>query len=153
VRTPVEPVYVPRRPQTVSVPQEEEPETAVSTAQNENSSIAVAAPTEVSSAEQPESVENIIVEKDKSAEKVVAPTKVADASIAPVSTPAKRLDCKHFFPSVGIASDRGPSEPRRLASRPPSGQLTSASPGRKAGAHCSLLRDTDKQCSIFRPHR
>ena len=101
VRTPVEPVYVARRPQTVSVA-EQEPETSVSVAHNENSSIAVGAPTEVSSSEEPDLVEKIVVKKDKTAENEARPAKVADASIEPVSTTAKRLDCKQFFPSVGM---------------------------------------------------
>jgi hypothetical protein len=101
VRTPVEPVYVTRRAQTVSVP-DQEPEVPASVAHNENSSIAVGAPTEVSSNEEPGSVENIIVKKNSTAEKKVEPAKLADASIEPVSTTAKRLDCKQFFPSVGM---------------------------------------------------
>ena len=101
VRTPVEPVYLARRPQTVSVP-EQDPEAPASVTHNENSSIAVGAPTEVSSNEEPDSVENIIVKKGKTAEKVSRSTKVAEASIEPVATTAKPLDCKQFFPSVGM---------------------------------------------------
>ena len=101
VRTPVEPVYVPRHPQPVTVA-EQEPEAPATVAHNENSSIAVGAPTVVSSNEEPDSVEKIIVKKGKTAEKVSRSTKVAEASIEPVATTAKPLDCKQFFPSVGM---------------------------------------------------
>ena len=102
VRTPVEPVYAARRPETVNVPKEEEPEPAVSAVENENSSIAVAAPIEVSSTAEPEPDETIIQTKNKPAERITRAAKIVDASAAPVSTTAKRLDCKQFFPSVGM---------------------------------------------------
>jgi hypothetical protein len=101
VRRPVEPrVYATRKARPISVA-ETEPVTTVATAHNENSSIAVAS-ADVANNEATDSIEKIIVKTDKTADAAAKPAKVAEAAVETGSTTAKRLDCKKFFPSVGM---------------------------------------------------
>jgi hypothetical protein len=102
VRTPVERVYVSRPARQVVVTQDEAPALQQqATAHNENSSIAVAS-ADVAENEATDSVEKIIVKTDKTAKATAKPAKVAEADVETGSTTPKRLDCKQFFPAVGM---------------------------------------------------
>jgi hypothetical protein len=102
VRTPVERVYVSRPARQVVVTQDETPaQQQQATAHNENSSIAVAS-ADVAENEATDSVEKIIVKTDKTAKATAKPAKVAEADVETGSTTPKRLDCKQFFPAVGM---------------------------------------------------
>jgi hypothetical protein len=102
VRTPVERVYVSRPARQVVVTQDEAPaQQQQATAHNENSSIAVAS-ADVAENEATDSVEKIIVKTDKTAKATAKPAKVAEADVETGSTAPKRLDCKQFFPAVGM---------------------------------------------------
>jgi hypothetical protein len=102
VRTPVERVYVSRPARQVVVTQDEAPaQQQQATAHNENSSIAVAS-ADVAENEATDSVEKIIVKTDKTAKATAKPAKVAEADVETGSTTPKRLDCKQFFPAVGM---------------------------------------------------
>jgi len=101
VRTPVERVYVSRPARQVAVTNDEEPATKVAAVHNENSTIAVAS-ADVTNNEPTDSVEKIIVTSDKTAAADAKPAKVAEATVETGSQTGKRLDCKKFFPSVGM---------------------------------------------------
>jgi hypothetical protein len=101
VRTPVERVYVSRPARQVVVTQDEAPAQQQANAHNENSSIAVAS-ADVAENEATDSVEKIIVKTDKTAKATAEPAKVAEADVETGSTTRKRLDCKQFFPAVGM---------------------------------------------------
>ena len=75
--------------------------TTVAAAHNENSSIAVAS-ADVADSQATDSVEKIIVKTDKTADAATQPAKVAEAAVDSGSQPPKKLDCKKFFPSVGL---------------------------------------------------
>lgn len=101
VRTPVQPrAYVARKAKPVSVA-EEEPVTTVAVVNNENSSIAVAS-ADVAEGQTTDSVEKTIVKPDKTAVAAENAAKVAEAAAASEAQPSKKLDCKKFFPSVGL---------------------------------------------------
>lgn len=101
VRVPVERVYV-TRPRQVVVVEEEAPEPQVVVVHNENSAIAVAS-ADVADSEPTDSVEKIIVKQDKTAVAAPKPDKVAAASVDVAKPqPSKKIDCKKFFPSVGM---------------------------------------------------
>jgi hypothetical protein len=102
----VERVYVARpqvvytRPEPVYVQQDEAP--APTLVHNENSTIAVDA-TDVADNATTDSVEKIIVKKDQVAATAPKPAKVAEVAVEVAEPqPSKRLDCKKFFPSVGM---------------------------------------------------
>ncbi len=101
VRVPVEQVYI-TRPREVVVAEQEAPEQQVVVVHNENSAIAVAS-ADVADIEPTDSVEKIIVKKDKTAVAASKPAKVAEAAVDVAKPqPSKRIDCKKFFPSVGM---------------------------------------------------
>ncbi len=95
---PVQPrVYVARKAKPVA---KDEPET-VAAANNENSSIAIAS-ADVADGQAPDSADKTVVKSDKTADAALQPAKVADAAVESGSQPAKKLDCKKFFPTVGL---------------------------------------------------
>jgi len=101
VRTPVQHrAYVARKAKPVSVAKDE-PVTAVAAVDYENSSIAVAS-ADVAGSQATDSPEKIIVKTDKTADAATQPAKVADAAVDSGSQPQKKLDCKKFFPTVGL---------------------------------------------------
>jgi hypothetical protein len=94
-------VYVTRQARPVVVT-EDEPAKEVVVAHNENSTIAMAS-ADVADNATTDSVEKIIVKTDKTAVAAPKPDKVAEAVVeAAKPQPSKRLDCKKFFPSVGL---------------------------------------------------
>jgi hypothetical protein len=100
VRTPVQPrVYVARKAKPVSVAKEDP--VTVAAVHNENSSIAVAS-ADIAEGQTTDSVEKIIVKKDKTAQASQKPATVAEAAADSETQTGKRLDCKKFFPSVGL---------------------------------------------------
>jgi hypothetical protein len=100
VRTPVQPrVYVARKAKPVSVAKEDP--VTVAAVHNENSSIAVAS-ADIAVDQTTDSVEKIIVKKDKTAQVSQKPATVAEATVDSETQTGKRLDCKKFFPSVGL---------------------------------------------------
>jgi hypothetical protein len=100
VRTPVQPrVYVARKAKPVSVAKEDP--VTVAAVHNENSSIAVAS-ADIAADQTTDSVEKIIVKKDKTAQVSQKPATVAEATVDSETQTGKRLDCKKFFPSVGL---------------------------------------------------
>ncbi len=107
VRTPAKPrVYVARKAKPVPVV-EEEPVTTVAAVHNENSSITVAS-ADVADSQATDSVEQNIVKTDKTADAAkpadtaATPEKVAEAAVDAGSQAPKKLDCKKFFPTVGL---------------------------------------------------
>ena len=99
VRTPVQPrVYVARKAKPVA---KEDPVT-VAAVHNENSSIAVAS-ADIAADQSTDSSAKIIVKTDKTADEASKPAKVAE-STSSVSgpQPSNKIDCKKFFPSVGL---------------------------------------------------
>jgi hypothetical protein len=102
----VERVYVARpqvvytRPEPVYVQQDEAPAPAL--VHNENSTIAVDS-ADVADNATTDSAEKIIVKKDQAAVAAPKPAKVAEAAVEVAKPqPSKRIDCKKFFPSVGM---------------------------------------------------
>jgi len=94
---PVEPkVYVARKPKPVV---QDEPVT-VAAVHNENSSIAIAL-ADVADSQPADSTGKNIVKTDKTADAAKQPAKVADAAVDS-GAPPKKLDCKKFFPTVGL---------------------------------------------------
>lgn len=72
----------------------------VAAVHNENSSIAIAL-ADVADSQPADSTEKNIVKTDKTADAAKQPAKVADAAVDS-GAPPKKLDCKKFFPTVGL---------------------------------------------------
>ncbi len=103
---PVQPkVYVTRKAKPIIIEKQiviEKPVTTVADAvHNENSSIALAS-ADVADSQATDSSEKIVVKTDKTAVAAEKPAAVAEAAVASSPQPPKKLDCKQFFPSVGM---------------------------------------------------